>query len=76
MPRAPACFAGWDLALSTHPPSHSHPPSHAAPQSGAVAYGLKLDERLKVAPNAKLRCSLGRMYTKVGAPGLAWPGAY
>lgn len=37
-------------------------------QSGALAYGLKLDERLKVAPNAKLRCSLGRMYTKVQRP--------
>jgi len=34
---------------------------------GALAYGLKLDDRLKISPNAKLRGSIGRVYTKAGA---------
>lgn len=40
----------------------SHP-FHA----GALAYGAKLDERIKITPNAKLRGSVGRVYTKAGA---------
>lgn len=35
-------------------------------QSGALAYGLKIDDRLKISPNAKLRGSLGRVYTRAG----------
>lgn len=34
---------------------------------GAYAYGLKLDDRLKINPNTKLRASLGRVYTRAGA---------
>ena len=34
---------------------------------GALAYGFKLDDRLKLSPNAKLRASVGRVYTKAGA---------
>jgi hypothetical protein len=34
---------------------------------GAVAFGAKLDDRLKITPNAKLRTSIGRVYTKAGA---------
>lgn len=36
-------------------------------KSGAVAYGVKLDDRFKVSPNAKIRASLGRVMTKAGA---------
>jgi hypothetical protein len=36
---------------------------------GALAYGFKLDDRLKLSPNAKLRGSVGRIYTKMGAGG-------
>lgn len=36
-------------------------------KSGALAYGAKLDNRLKITPDAKLRASLGRVYTKAGA---------
>ncbi len=43
------------------------PPLAATLQSGAIAYGLKVDERIKVSSNAKLRTSLGRMYTKAGS---------
>lgn len=35
--------------------------------SGALAYGAKLDDRLKITPNAKVRASVGRVYTKAGA---------
>lgn len=35
-------------------------------KGGALAYGLKLDERVRVLPNAKLRGSIGRMYVKAG----------
>lgn len=35
-------------------------------KQGALAYGLKVDDRVRVLPNAKLRMSLGRMYTKAG----------
>ncbi len=47
----------------THPPTHEHRPPL---QSGALAYGFKLDERVKVTPNAKLRASLARLTTKAG----------
>lgn len=33
---------------------------------GAMAYGFKLDDRIKISPNAKLRASVGRVYTKAG----------
>ena len=36
-------------------------------KAGAVAYGAKLDDRIKITPNAKLRGSVGRIYTKAGA---------
>lgn len=41
---------------------YSHPFNN-----GALAYGLKIDDRLKITPNAKLRASLGRVYTRAGA---------
>ena len=37
--------------------SHAHSSASIRVQSGALAYGMKLDERIRVAPNAKLRAS-------------------
>lgn len=33
---------------------------------GALAYGAKIDDRIKITPNAKVRASVGRVYTKAG----------
>lgn len=41
--------------------------SHPFKNTGAYAYGIKVDERVRLTPNAKLRCSVGRVYTKAGA---------
>ena len=40
---------------------------YSLPLQGAYAYGMKLDDRLKITPNAKLRSSIGRVYTRIGS---------
>ena len=45
------------LASLHHAPSPCFFPSFALLQEGALAYGLKLDDRVRVLPNAKLRAS-------------------
>jgi hypothetical protein len=40
---------------------------YSLPLRGAYAYGAKLDERVKLTPNAKLRAAVGRVYTRAGA---------
>ena len=37
-------------------------------KNSTIAYGMKIDDRIKITPNAKLRTSVGRVYTK--APGM------
>jgi hypothetical protein len=35
-------------------------------KNSTIAYGMKIDDRVKITPNAKLRTSVGRVYTKAG----------
>eukprot|EP00887_Chlorella_sp_A99_P001797 scaffold19.g1797.t1 len=43
---------------------YSHP--FKARNTGVYAYGIKLDDRIRLTPNSKLRAAVGRMYTKAG----------
>lgn len=58
------------LRLSSPTPS-TH---HVTRQGGNGAYGLKLDERLRITDSIKLRAAVGRLLTKMGThyePGTA-----
>eukprot|EP00889_Picochlorum_renovo_P002049 jgi/Picre1/29079/NNA_004472.t1 len=33
-------------------------------KNSTIAYGMKIDDRIKITPNAKLRTSIGRVYCK------------
>lgn len=53
------CVAGLrsDALRASAPLAHPTLPCSPHPQSGALAYGMKLDDRLRLAPNVKLRAS-------------------
>jgi hypothetical protein len=49
------------LIVSKLGEDYSHPFKNST-----IAYGMKIDDRVKITPNAKLRTSVGRVYTKAG----------